>query len=157
MNPSYLGTKRTSTSYLLDSFSLWIDTDLIGVPTPAATGGEMLMKHGSKGELTLADVPKTLGPCTCAIIRSNEAWPFPSPQVLSACQALENTGHLIVLEHSHSNLRAIYYLITLLPCTAPDAAETDGPLYNTKCHVWPSLRKWVSEHSVVRTKLLLFC
>lgn len=116
MNPSYLGTERTSTSYLLDSFPLWIETDLIGVPAPTASGGKSLVKHGPKDELTLAGVPKTSGSCTFVLIRSSEERPFSSPhQVLSACQALENSRHLIVVEHSHRNLRAIYYLITFLP------------------------------------------
>lgn len=137
MNPSYLETERTSTSYFLDSFPLWIDTDLIRVPTPTASRGKILVRHGSKGELTLAGVPKTLGSCTFLMIRGSEERCFSSPhQVLSACQALENSRHLIVLEHSHRNLRAIYYLITFLPCIAPDAAETDRPLYYTKCRVW---------------------
>lgn len=135
MNLSYLGTERTSTSRLLDSFPLWIDTDLMGVPIPTASGGKILMKHGSKGELTLAGVPKTWGSCTFVMIRGSEERCFSSSQVLSACQALENSKHLIVLEHSHRNLRATYYLITFLSSIAPDGAETGHPLYYTKCHV----------------------
>lgn len=62
----------------------------------------------------MTGVSKILRSCTFVIIRSSEERnPFTVPtKVLSSCQTLENNRHLIALEHSHRNLRAIYYLIT---------------------------------------------